>query len=357
GPKRRWGRVAAGTADEKKAAGYFTSGSGVSQPRSHTNAVEKLPVCNAQAKTNVIFDMETGDPDDVLTLLLLASHPNVNLRAVTITPGSMEQVALVLWMLKEIQLPEVRVGAQEWPKNAEKKCVRGKFYDSFGRIPEHLVEGIESAEQVLLESCDQDTTLLTGGPLHNLGCVLGVPGFTLGRWVAQGGFAGEGVVPSELQLEKFAGKRTCQTWNFNGNISAAEAALESTCILRKVLVSKNVCHRAVYDNRFHLDFVQALEQSERIAAQTTRAVALKLLCSAMQAYRRGEGKKLHDPLAMAAVVDETVCSFREVRVIRDKQGWGSVPDTGTNTWISIDYDDERFRQILLGSGPMHDVAA
>ncbi|CAK9057839.1 unnamed protein product [Durusdinium trenchii] len=264
--------------------------------------------------------METGDPDDVLTLLLLASHPNVNLRAVTITPGSMEQVALVLWMLKEIQLPEVRVGAQEWPKNAEKKCVRGKFYDSFGRIPEHLVEGIESAEQVLLESCDQDTTLLTGGPLHNLGCVLGVPGFTLGRWVAQGGFAGEGVVPSELQLEKFAGKRTCQTWNFNGNISAAEAALESTCILRKVLVSKNVCHRAVYDNRFHLDFVQALEQSERIAAQTTRAVALKLLCSAMQAYRRGEGKKLHDPLAMAAVVDETVCSFREVRVIRDKQG-------------------------------------
>ena len=72
---------------------------GVSQPRSHTNAVEKLPVCNAQAaesrsslglclrtpacqaKTNVIFDMETGDPDDVLTLLLLASHPNVNLRA------------------------------------------------------------------------------------------------------------------------------------------------------------------------------------------------------------------------------------------------------------------------------------
>lgn len=36
------------------------------------------------------------------------------------------------------------------------------------------------------------------------------------------------------------------------------------------------CTEAVYDNRFHLDFVQALEQSERIAAQTTRAVALKL---------------------------------------------------------------------------------
>ena len=40
------------------------------------------------------------------------------------------------------------------------------------------------------------------GPLHNLGHALELPKFALGRWVAQGGFAGEGVVPSELQMEK-----------------------------------------------------------------------------------------------------------------------------------------------------------
>ena len=74
-------------------------------------------------------------------------------------------------------------------------------------------------------------------------------------------------------------------------------------------------------------------------------------CSAMEKYQRGEGKKLHDPLAMAAVVDEAVCSFREVHVFNDRQGWGSVLQAGTNTWISIDYNDERFRQILVGSGP------
>eukprot|EP00438_Fugacium_kawagutii_P013779 Skav232256 [mRNA] locus=scaffold273:154037:159511:- [translate_table: standard] len=363
----------------------------------------------------VVFDMETGDPDDVLTLLLLASHPKVQLCAVTITPGSLDQISLVLWILQELQL-EVRVGAQEWPKNAEKKCIKGKFYDSFGRVPEESIKGLErgsegekwmkvdesgwewmrvdesgrswkvvhawkgflklpvkgkpienpkapndsmeTAAQVLVDCCDQNTTLLTGGPLHNLGHALEMPAFNLGRWVAQGGFAGEGVVPRELQMEKldrkFAGKQTCQTWNFGGNKHAAEAALASNTISRKVLVSKNVCHRvAFYDGRFHQAFLQALEHSE---AKSTRAIALKLLlwhfaalCSAMEKYQRGDGKKLHDPLAMAAMVDEAVCNFREVHVFNDRQGWGSVLQAGTNTWISIDYDDERFRQIVTGA--------
>merc|ERR1712178_86107 len=59
-----------------------------------------------------VFDMETGDPDDVLTLLFLGSHPNVDLRAVTITPGSTEQVALVRWILEKMDLTHIRLGAQ-----------------------------------------------------------------------------------------------------------------------------------------------------------------------------------------------------------------------------------------------------
>lgn len=37
--------------------------------------------------TDVIFDMETQDPDNFLCLLFLSSHPCINLKAVTITPG------------------------------------------------------------------------------------------------------------------------------------------------------------------------------------------------------------------------------------------------------------------------------
>ena len=63
----------------------------------------------------------------------------------TITPGSLDQISLVLWILQELKLSGVRVGAQEWPKNAEKKCMRGKFYDSFGRMPEDSIKGLPSS--------------------------------------------------------------------------------------------------------------------------------------------------------------------------------------------------------------------
>ena len=82
-----------------------------------------------------VFDMETGDPDDVLTLLFIASHPDVELRAVTITPGSQEQVALVRWILQQLGSTNVRIGAQDWPLNANKSVnLSPGFYQHFGRF-------------------------------------------------------------------------------------------------------------------------------------------------------------------------------------------------------------------------------
>lgn len=296
----------------------------------------------------IAFDMETGDPDDVLTLLLLCSFPSVELCAVTVTPGSSEQVALVRCLLQQVGLSEVRVGAQSWPDNADKAgCMQGKFYRNFGRIDRISVLDCEPAAKVLIECCDENTTLLTGGPLHNLGAALRFDSFRLGRWVAQGGFAGEGVVPRELQMDKFVGKVTCQTWNFNGNIEAATAALSSGAIGRRVLVSKNVCHRVVYDTMLH-DAIDVAAREAVVNEQPQRATALGLIHNAMCEYQRSEGKKLHDPLAMAVALDESICDLAEVRLFRDRQGWGSRLEAGTNTWISVNYCDAGFRSTLLG---------
>ena len=103
----------------------------------------------------------------------------------------------------------------------------------------------------MAQLCDENTTLVTGAANKNLGAALKFPQFKLGRWVAQGGFAGEGVVPSELQLDKFKGKVTCPTFNFNGDPESVLKAVQDDRIKERYFVSKNVCHGVQYDLEFH----------------------------------------------------------------------------------------------------------
>ena len=48
---------------------------------------------------NIISDMETGDPDDLITLLLLLNNPQVNLKAVTCYEGSSIQIGLINYII------------------------------------------------------------------------------------------------------------------------------------------------------------------------------------------------------------------------------------------------------------------
>merc|ERR1712048_126808 len=176
--------------------------------------------------------------------------------------------------------------------------------------------------------------------MGNLGDVLKMDGFRLGRWVAQGGFAGEGVVPRELQMDKFKGMATCPTWNFCGNIPAAEAAIASLAIRQKVCVSKNVCHSVVYDDRFHSTLARARHR---------HPTTFGMMYDAMDKYLRHKsgGKKLHDPLALAVALDESVCKLVEVNLFCQKGHWGSRLCPGSNVRISVAYDAQLFQSTLL----------
>ncbi len=59
----------------------------------------------------VLLDMETRDPDDVLGLCLVASHPALRLVAVTVNPGTREQIGVVRALLARLGV-EVPVGAR-----------------------------------------------------------------------------------------------------------------------------------------------------------------------------------------------------------------------------------------------------
>ncbi len=288
---------------------------------------------------DIVWDMETGDPDDLFTLLLLLGHPDVNLKAITVTPGTPDQVGLVRHM---VSLFDRKIPIGSFDLDRGKSSVHQWYYDVYGDIPPS--RDAEVGSQVLLQFCDDQTTLLTGAPLKNLGAAIALSEgrtsghFHVGRWIAQGGFAGEGVVPREKQLPQFEGLTTCPTYNLNGDHRSALAALVYPHMKIKRFVSKNVCHSVFYDAELHDLFSSLKDQSQSLA----------LIWKGMDAYLKKfpNGKKFHDPLAACCAIDESIGEWVEVELFRAKGEWGSRLAPGSGTWIIIDYDHEKFVHTL-----------
>ena len=120
----------------------------------------------------------------------------------------------------------------------------------------------------------------------------------LGTWAAQGGFAGEGVVPREDQLEKFAGLTTCPSFNLNGDPKTVLRALKEPGIGLRRFVSKNVCHGVIYDHAMH----------EQFGAARERRKSIELIWKGMDHYLR----------STAAGRRSTIHSRRAARSIRDR---------------------------------------
>ena len=69
---------------------------------------------------DIVLEMETGDPDDFLTLLRMLDYPDLNLKAVVLNPGAPEQVGLVRWALERFD-KNIPVGALDMDNKNERK--------------------------------------------------------------------------------------------------------------------------------------------------------------------------------------------------------------------------------------------
>ncbi|MBX2802997.1 MAG: nucleoside hydrolase [Myxococcales bacterium] len=306
----------------------------------------------------LVFDMETGDPDDVLTLILLLGHPAVELRAVTVTPGTPHQVAVVREVVRRFDrdLPVGafdldHVKARGTPEERYVTCVSSWHWRFLGELEPRRDAAV--GWQVLRDHLDADTVLVTGAPLKNLGALLrnDEDADLRFRWVAQGGFAGEGVVPAEQQLEKFRGLTTCPTYNLNGDPRSALLALADPRILHRRFVSKNVCHGVVYDGELHETVGARIEA----LADGAHRHSLQLVHRGMEHYlrRKPEGKAFHDPLAACCALTPEIGTWAEVELYRQKGKWGSrlAPPAERNATILIGYDRVAFLDTLLGITP------
>ena len=343
---------------------------------------------------DLIWDMETSDPDDFITLLLLLGHPRVNLVGVTVTPGTPDQVGVVRraldWFGRSIPVGAFNLAHTvrdpgQGRHGQRGACVSSWHYATFGDMPPST--DAAPGPELLRDLCGPSTTLVTGAPLKNLGGALKLPGFQLGEVVVQGGFAGAGVVPADRQLDKFRGLATCPSYNLNGDSRSALAVIATEQIARKRFVSKNVCHGVVYDRALHaevaavrdratsLDLIwrgmDSTSQPPRpppgtpITPQSTRRAAPTpppppdLVAvpppTAGPAFPVGEhresadprGKMLHDPLAACCAIDPSIAEWAEVDLYRERGAWGSRPAPGSGVLITVGYDHTKFLATLL----------
>lgn len=323
------------------------------------------------SRVKVVLDMETDDPDDFICLIFLASHPFVNLKAVTITPGSTTQVGLVRWLLQRLGKvigKDIRVGAGDihHPKSAVSPWHQEAFFGD-QEIP--TSSEAEVAWQVLVDECDESTTLFTGGPLLNVAQAIEQDrdNFVVGTWLAQGGFAGvgDGLVAPEDDL--FQGRSHYLTTNFGreygSDVSrAAHTALEHEGFLQRLLVSKNVCHHP--SNRFtkqQMDRLVLNLQSAGATSVTSAAMAKSpvpnndkdrywlgqsLLALGMQTIL---GKSMHDPLAAMVVLNPCIIvRWAEVNMKQKEDStWGATCRDYSNTFISLRHNSELFWTVFL----------
>ncbi|CAF4266935.1 unnamed protein product, partial [Rotaria sordida] len=181
-------------------------------------------------RLQVVFDMETGDPDDFITLLFLLGHPMVHLKAVTVVPGTPDQIGFLRYVLDRFDRSDLPLGVFNMHAKPALSKFHLKIYENTS-IKEST-EALDGSD-VLLKHCDEKTILICGGPLKNVAKAIKTGQFKLGRLVAQGGFAGDNIVPEEKRLSKFNGRITCPTFNLGADIKATKIVLDYNGIKEK----------------------------------------------------------------------------------------------------------------------------
>ncbi|MCD6069242.1 MAG: inosine-uridine preferring nucleoside hydrolase superfamily [Bacteroidetes bacterium] len=262
---------------------------------------------NFQTNTKVPyhFDMETADPDDAMTLAILATHERVNLVSVSIHPGGHDQIGLVRHILNLLDRTDVKIGAGN-PKSIASR-VSGFHKNWVGNYTDS--EADDTAAAIMAETLSKfpDCSLLTGAALTNVHALQETTDIFFSRWFCQGGFAGDNIVPKEHRLEKFDGMITCPTFNLNGNPIAAEKLL-SLPMQERRLISKNVCHGAIF-TKANAELLIPYRQHNKGLDLFLQAVSIK-------------EKALHDTVAALLSIDPSLALWKEVIPYRTKGQWG-----------------------------------
>lgn len=312
-------------------------------------------------KHKVIVEIETGDIDDTIALIYALMCPHFDILAVLVCPGTRTQLGLIEKIYEYIELPENKRPMLGCYKHGKESKVEKLYLRAYGEYKEYEGE-IKLGKDIIIEQCKKyknEIIYITLGPPKILYLALLENDYIqIKMWLAQGGFAGVGVVDDNKILHKFKGMEECATWNLGGAVTEAELLLNHSRIGSRFFVSKNVCHGIVYNNDIHSQ-LKLLSKEKSFAyyfynimdkAYFTYSSHKKIVKTNDDRKRISQiNKKIHDILPIMTLFNKDVCTFKEVSLKYNRKNgkWGAQLADSTNTFISVDYDNTAYFRLLL----------
>jgi inosine-uridine nucleoside N-ribohydrolase len=266
---------------------------------------------------DLIIETDLGhDPDDFFAICYLAGV-GVRIRAITIVPGDLDQLAVARLLVKVLGL-DIPVGAS---KLDSRKCSSGgvhyELLDRFGFPREAVPDG--AGDEVIADGLERhpDCEFLVIGPCTSTARHLSRPNPRVPRRLTmQGGFLSYQLHAPRIRLPQFEGRAWMPTFNLNGDRKGAEILLKAPIPDRR-FVGKNVCHTLVYDRGRHATMPLCDRDNP----------ATELFMTGMGAYlRKHPEKKWHDPTAAACHLHPDIGTWVRGRVAKIEGGWGTVAD-------------------------------
>lgn len=278
--------------------------------------------------TEVLFDMETGDPDDLITLLMLLSNPDVDLKAVTCWQGSAIQIGLIKHVLELAGLEStVLVGGE----NKQEPQELSPYYTRVvGKWKPQTAQ--YNATEVFAKVLKQypDVNILTGAPLTNVAEFLNnnKDDLLIKRVVTQGGFLGSIV---ENPLRKFEGVNAIRSYNLSSDTSAFDVVNDSKNITDLTFVTKDFCHGFMYTSQIHKEIYFGQSPVQKLLQKCLADYALS-----------NRSKAMHDPLAMLYLLYPEVGQRTAIEMSYFVDGKGHALFSSKINGLSLISNNNRF---------------
>jgi len=281
---------------------------------------------------DLIVETDIGhDPDDFFAISYLIAA-GVNIRAILISPGDPDQIAIARFLCEETGL-KIPIGTS---KTDRTKLSSGSIHHQLLKEYHYPLErkadglGVDIIQDIVAAYPESELFII--GPVSSVGKYMSKhPETHFKRATMQGGFLPYSLYGPRQPHFDFEGKNWMPTFNLIGDRPAGIAFLSGNIGERR-MVGKNICHTVLFNRE--------VWEKRNNQVDVKNIAAHNLFDKAALLYlERHDSKKFHDPTAAACHLHPEIGKWIRGNTVKEESGWTTKPNPeGDYVLADIDCD-------------------